>query len=321
LRPTFISLLLITTAAAGLASFVDAQRRIAPVRAVRLALPVASPAPVATFSPAPPPAPASTPLPRPKPAVPIPVAAAPTPPAEIAALPPLPVPKPRAVQPLAAKARLGDAEAQLELALAYAASDDWKRAAAWFREAAIAGLPEARLRLAEQYRLGRGLRADPLEAFIWTKSAAEQGLPEAQLALGDAYERGLGIPAMPVEAYVWYTLAAQSGEAEAQSRRNRLARSLGAAERETAEARAAALAAALAPSAVPNRHLVAETQRLLRAQGYDAGLDDGVRGERTAEAIRRYQEEAGLPVDGKPSDALLERLRAAVRPPPPPPVE
>jgi localization factor PodJL len=308
LRPTFISLLLITTGALGLASYVESQRHIAPGSAhmaTRLALPLPTVAP-----------PQLAEAPRP-----VPEAAAARKPAPIAALPPLPVPKPRAIQPLAAEARHGDAEAQYQLALAYAARSDWNRAAAWFREAAIAGVPEARLRLAEQYRLGRGLPANPLESFIWTKSAAEQGLPAAQLALGDAYERGLGVPPMPVEAYVWYILAAQSGAAKAEPRRDALAARLGAQERKTAEARAASLAAALAPSTVPNRHLVAEIQRLLRAKGYDAGLDDGLRGERTTDAIRRYQEKEGLPIDGEPSETLLERLRAAVRPPPPPPVE
>ena len=310
LRPTFISLLLITTGALGLASFVESQRHVAPGRAhttTRLALPLPTAAP---------PQPAEPPR-----AAPQPEAALARKPAPAAALPPLPVPKPRAIQPLAAKARHGDADAQYQLALAYAARSDWNRAAAWFREAAIAGVPEARLRLAEQYRLGRGLPANPLEAFIWTKSAAEQGLPAAQLALGDAYERGLGVPPMPVEAYVWYILAAQSGAADAEPRRDALAARLGAQDRKTAEARAAALTASLAPSTVPNRHLVAEIQRLLRAEGYDPGLDDGLRGERTTDAIRRYQEKEGLPIDGEPSEALLERLRAAVRPPPPPPVE
>jgi localization factor PodJL len=315
-RPTFISLLLMTVAVAGLATFVESQRgatreHIAP--SARLALGVPAP------SPPPPEAPARM-DPAPAPALPKPPQKV-SPPPQVATLPPLPTPKPLAVEPLLVKARRGDAEAQFELGLAYAARGDYKRSAAWFREAAIAGLPHARLRLGEQYRLGRGLPADPLEAFIWTKSAAEQGLSAAQLALGDAYERGLGVPATPIEAYVWYVVAAASGDEEALRRRDRLGGTLGATERGAADARAVALAASLAPSAIPNRHLVAEIQRLLRAKGYDAGLDDGVIGERTAEAIRRYQKDQGLLVDGEPSEALVTKLRAAVRPPPPPPVD
>jgi peptidoglycan hydrolase-like protein with peptidoglycan-binding domain len=37
-------------------------------------------------------------------------------------------------------------------------------------------------------------------------------------------------------------------------------------------------------------------------------------GQRTAAAIRRFQKSAGLPEDGKPGQALLERLRAAPAP-------
>jgi localization factor PodJL len=318
MRPTFISLLLMTVAVAGLTSFVEGRRGERMMAPVPMARAIQAPVPQPVATPRAPERVASAPaapLPPTKPALRA------APPAQVAALPPLPAPKPRAVDPLLAKARRGDPEAQLELGLAYAARGEHKRSAAWFREAAIAGVPEARLRLAEQYRLGRGLPADPLEAFIWTKSAAEQGLPAAQLTLGDAFERGLGVPPMPVEAYVWYVLAAQAGDAEAQQRRDRLGATLAPAARASADARAATLAASLAPSRIPNRHLVAEIQRLLRSQGYDAGLDDGVSGERTVEAIRRYQQDKGMVVDGEPSEALVAKLRAAVRPPPPPPVD
>jgi localization factor PodJL len=230
---------------------------------------------------------------------------------------PAPPPKARPVDPLLAKARGGDMQAQHELALAYAGRGEHKRAAAWFREAAIAGLPEARFQLGQQYRAGRGIAANPLEAFIWTRSAAEQGLPQAQLAIGEAFERGLGVPAAPVEAYAWYALAAEAGVGAAEARREALLQSFTAAERSAAEARAASLAASLVASTGPNRHLVAEIQRLLRMQGYDAGLDDGFRGGRTVEAIRRYQHDKGLAVDGNPTEELLVSLRRAVRPPPP----
>lgn len=328
LRPTLVSLLLMTAFVAGLAAFVESRRLDAPARAARSP---AEKAPVAIPAPAPamvesPPAPEAPPSPPPgAPALAPPTPPAkpplPEPPAEVAALPPLPLPKPQRVEPLMAKARSGDPAAQMEVGLAYAARGDWKRAAAWMREAAIAGVAEARLRLAEQYRQGRGVPADPLEAFIWTRSAAEQGLPEAQLALGDAYERGLGVPASPVEAYAWYAVAAAAGNEEAAQRRARLAETLSLAERETGEARAATIAASLAPSDVPDRNLVAEIQRLLRLRGYDPGVDDGYRGERTIQAIKRYQADKGLRADGRPSEALLERLRAEVRPPPPPVAE
>lgn len=55
---------------------------------------------------------------------------------------------------------------------------------------------------------------------------------------------------------------------------------------------------------------IAELQQLLDEQGYDPGAVDGIFGERTARAIRSYQVNNGLRVTGRPSAALVERLRA-----------
>lgn len=54
---------------------------------------------------------------------------------------------------------------------------------------------------------------------------------------------------------------------------------------------------------------VLEVQRLLDEQGYDPGAVDGIFGDRTARAIRSYQSNNGLPVTGKVSANLLQRLR------------
>lgn len=53
-----------------------------------------------------------------------------------------------------------------------------------------------------------------------------------------------------------------------------------------------------------------ELQKRLNAKGFDTGGDDGRFGARTYEAIVAYQNSAGLPLDGVPSAALLERLRS-----------
>lgn len=52
-----------------------------------------------------------------------------------------------------------------------------------------------------------------------------------------------------------------------------------------------------------------ELQRRLTARGFDTQGTDGVIGPNTESAIRSYQAQAGLPVDGKPSLTLLGRLR------------
>lgn len=58
----------------------------------------------------------------------------------------------------------------------------------------------------------------------------------------------------------------------------------------------------------PRSDLVAESQRKLNALGYDAGSVDGQMGPRTRRAIAAFQGDAGLPVTGEPSPALIEAL-------------
>lgn len=53
-----------------------------------------------------------------------------------------------------------------------------------------------------------------------------------------------------------------------------------------------------------------ELQRLLIIRGYDVGEADGIIGPKTRAAVRGYQRNEQLPVDGFPRPELLERLRA-----------
>ena len=56
-----------------------------------------------------------------------------------------------------------------------------------------------------------------------------------------------------------------------------------------------------------------ELQEILVALGYDTGGIEGVLGTRTREAIRAFQRAKGLPMDGHPSLALLDRMRSERR--------
>ncbi len=57
-------------------------------------------------------------------------------------------------------------------------------------------------------------------------------------------------------------------------------------------------------------NLVASTQSGLARLGYAPGPSDGVIGPRTRSAIREYQTDHGLPVDGRPSPALERHILA-----------
>ena len=52
-----------------------------------------------------------------------------------------------------------------------------------------------------------------------------------------------------------------------------------------------------------------EVQEGLTMRGFYVGAVDGRIGERTRAAVRRYQQEANLPVDGQVTPALAQRLR------------
>ena len=61
-------------------------------------------------------------------------------------------------------------------------------------------------------------------------------------------------------------------------------------------------------SSADRQALLREVQTALNARGYDAGPADGTLSPRTQSAIRTYEADAGLPVTGTPSQALLARL-------------
>ena len=55
-------------------------------------------------------------------------------------------------------------------------------------------------------------------------------------------------------------------------------------------------------------------QRSLKSMGFDIGVVDGVLGPRTREAIRQYQADNGLTVDGAATEALQQHMEQAARP-------
>lgn len=60
----------------------------------------------------------------------------------------------------------------------------------------------------------------------------------------------------------------------------------------------------------PNATLISEVQGELRLRGYDIPSINGVLDTATVAAIKRYQSDASLTVDGKVSDTLLSQLRS-----------
>jgi S1-C subfamily serine protease len=63
----------------------------------------------------------------------------------------------------------------------------------------------------------------------------------------------------------------------------------------------------------PSPEFIRMVQALLNELGYDVGPIDGIMGEKTRDAIRRYQRQMDIPADGQASTELLARLGESYR--------
>jgi hypothetical protein len=122
-----------------------------------------------------------------------------------------------------ARATQGDAEAQLQMGMRYAAGDgvaqNDKEAALWFAKAAKQGLAEAQYQYGLVLLQGRGVVQDYKAAFSWIEKPAQRGYARAQYSLGELYRYGTGTAIDKARAYLWFNLAAAQGvEAAAKAR-------------------------------------------------------------------------------------------------------
>ncbi len=90
-----------------------------------------------------------------------------------------------------------------------------KEAFSWFKRAAKLGNAQAQVELAELYDAGEGVTQDTEQAVIWYEKAAEQGHEEALLALGLHYLEDLEDTATAIE---YFEKAVEQGNATAQYR-------------------------------------------------------------------------------------------------------
>jgi TPR repeat protein len=116
---------------------------------------------------------------------------------------------------LAELATQGNANAQHDLATAYALGNgvprDYTTAAYWYRRAADAGMLNAIFNLGVLTDNGWGVERDPSQAFQLYLTAAEGGHPDAQNAVGLAYAQGYGTEVDPTKAASWFKAASTNG--------------------------------------------------------------------------------------------------------------
>lgn len=128
---------------------------------------------------------------------------------------------------LYARAKAGDAQAELEIGMRYSQGDGFiknpKEAAGWLSKAARHDSVEAQYQLGQALLEGRGVVQDFHAAFAWTEKAAQRGYAPAQYSLGELYRFGTGVTMDKAKAYLWYNLAAAQGVEEAAKARDSVA--------------------------------------------------------------------------------------------------
>ncbi len=113
-------------------------------------------------------------------------------------------------------AKIGDAEAQVNLGVMLASRGRYQQAAYWYRLAAYAGMDDAAYNLGTLYFNGSGFPRNYTKADYWFRDAARRGNPYAEFQLGLMHDTGQGVAIDPVRELMWYRRAASHGLPAAQ---------------------------------------------------------------------------------------------------------
>ena len=126
---------------------------------------------------------------------------------------------PPPLQALEARAFEGYAEAQHDLAAAYAdgrlAKQDYARARAWFARAAGGGVANAHYNLGVMAQQGLGVPVNMQQAMAHYEDAAKLGHAEAMYNLGLLYAEGRAVPKSAWRAVTYFKRAANAGLVQA----------------------------------------------------------------------------------------------------------
>lgn len=212
-------------------------------------------------------------------------------------------------------------------------SQDLASAAQWYEKAARGGNIIAMHNLAVLTATPNALSEQPNmeEAFNWFSNAADYGVRDSQVNAGIFHTKGFGTEVNLVEAYKWFAIAAKAGDKDASNKRDVIANAIqpdqleiakslveewqpldvvqGANEVPVNEAWKSGQSTANASLKI-DRNTIAQTQSLLSKIGFNAGVADGVMGQKTRNAIAAFQKQAGLPVNGRIDAEFLRALKA-----------
>lgn len=215
---------------------------------------------------------------------------------------------------------------------------DINAARLWYERAAENGNVKAMHNLAVIYASAKGGKPDFAKAKKWFEQASLHGLKDSQFNLAVIFERGLATKRSQKDAFIWYSLAAARGDRDAGVKAHSLKNYLSDADRKSASLLVASWTpkrpnksgnfvaikdakwqvaskrpVKRQPKAEPNlsgKALVSSAQTMLSKLGFNVGTPDGIMGTRTANAVRLFQLQNGLSVNGMVSNALLKQLQA-----------
>ena len=218
----------------------------------------------------------------------------------------------------------GNVKSMHNLAVLYTDNADgapqYDQAAHWFEQAARHGLKDSQFNLAVLAERGLGTAQSPEDAYLWYSLAAKQGD-------GDAGAKAKGLEATMKPAQLddlRQRIAAWT--AETAIREANYVAAIDPAW-QVAEGQPGTLDSALdAASSAPapqlqatsprgeqlfGKALIQRAQELLAGHGFDIGTPDGVMGARTADAVRLYQSQNGLPINGMVTNDLIRSLEGS----------
>jgi localization factor PodJL len=233
--------------------------------------------------------------------------------------------KSRGVSMLKEAASKGLVMAQYRLAKLYEKGEgvprDIAASRSWTEQAAIGGNVKAMHDLAVFYAEGDSGPQSYAAAVEWFRQASDLGLVDSQYNLAVLYEQGLGVSQDKREAAYWFEVAGRSGDSDGARRARALMADMPAPDSELIKRRARAFnpkpAIARANgefgkrpwnAATPDQ--ISEMQRLLERLGYAPGAPDGKLTAKTQSAIRAFEADNDLTVNGEADIALLRQLRA-----------
>jgi TPR repeat protein len=114
------------------------------------------------------------------------------------------------------QARANDVDVILKIAKEYNDRKiNYKKAIAWYYQAALQNNSEAHYRIGEMYRYGLGTSQNYKKAMDWYLKAANSGSTGAMNRISQLYCTGMSVTKSIPTAIEWYTKAADQGDKEA----------------------------------------------------------------------------------------------------------